>query len=345
MSTLIIWGVASFVLSFGLTVLIKRFAHILGVLDRPQAKRKIHKRPIAQGGGVAIFIAVCAVIIGLLYSGNLLTAGEITSNHYIGVLLGGLVLMIGGYIDDRWGIPPYAAIVAPMIAAGLAIGFGIEVDKLTNPFGGIIELTQVQSATLVFVWLMVVMYTTKFLDGLDGLATSVSGVGAAMIMLLSLTTAYFQPDVAILSAVSIGALLGFLFWNIHPASIFLGEGGSLFVGYLLGVLSVISGGKLAVALLVLGIPLFDAVWVVVRRFRAGGVKQIFIGDRKHLHHRLLDRGWSQHRIVALYLFVALTFGSSTLFLQSREKLVALVLLTILLMIGAYVIVKKDRKVT
>jgi UDP-GlcNAc:undecaprenyl-phosphate/decaprenyl-phosphate GlcNAc-1-phosphate transferase len=342
MNTLIIWGVAAFVLSFCLTVLIKRFAHVLGVLDQPVLKRKIHKRPIAQGGGVAIYIAVAAVILGLVFSGDLLTAGEISSNHYFGVLLGGLVLMVWGYIDDRWGLPPHAAILGPVIAAGLAIGFGIEVDKITNPFGGVIELSSGMSSILVFVWLMVVMYTTKFLDGLDGLATSITATGGLMIMLLALTAAYFQPDVALLSAISIGALLGFLFWNVHPASIFLGEGGSVFVGYLLGVLSVISGGKLAIALLVLGIPLFDAVWVVVRRFRVGGIKQIFIGDRKHLHHRLLDRGWSQHRIVAMYLFVALAFGSSALFLQSKEKLVALVLLTIMLMIGAYVIVKKDK---
>ncbi len=340
---LIVWGATAFVLSFCLTVLIKRFAHVLGVLDRPVSSRKIHTRPIAQGGGAAIYLAVSAVVIGLLLSGDLLTSGEITSRHYIGVLFGGLMLMIGGYVDDRWGLPPRMAIVAPIVAAALAVGFGIEVDKLTNPLGGVIEISATASGVLVFAWLMLVMYTTKFLDGLDGLATSTTAVGGLMIMLLALTTAYYQPDVSLLAAISIGALLGFLFWNVHPASIFLGEGGSVFVGYLLGVLSVISGGKLAILLLVLGIPLFDAVWVVLRRFRAGGLRQIFIGDRKHLHHRLLDRGWGQHRIVALYLFVALMFGSSALFLQSREKLVALTLLTILLLIGAYVIVKKDPK--
>lgn len=337
---MLIWGAVAFGISFILTVLIKRFAHELGVVDHPELARKIHEKPKALLGGAAIFISVCVVVAGVLLSGDALTAGEITSRHFVGVFFGGLILMVGGYADDRWKLPPHSSIVAPLLAAGLAVAFGIEIEKLTNPFGGVIELSTIQSGILVFTWLMIVMYTTKFLDGLDGLATSVTASGILMIVLLATTVAYAQPDVALLGSISLGALLGFLFWNVHPASIFLGEGGSVFVGYLLGTLAVISGGKLAIALLVLGIPMFDAAWVVMRRYRMGGLKQVVVGDRKHLHHRLLDRHWGQHRIVAFYVCVALSFGTSALFLQSREKLVALVLLILLLCIGAYVVVKK-----
>jgi len=179
---------------------------------------------------------------------------------------------------------------------------------------------------------------------LDGLASSVTGVGALMVMLLSLTAAYYQPDVALLSAVVIGAIVGFLFWNFHPATIFLGEGGSTFVGFLLGVLAVISGGKLATALLVLGIPLLDAVWVVVRRFRAGGLKQIFVGDRKHLHHRLYDLGLGQKQVVLVYVMVASAFGVTALFFQSREKLVALVVLCLIMLIAAFFFSQKEKRV-
>ena len=352
MILLISWGLLAFFLSFLLTLLVRRLALTAGIVDKPTVPRKIHSRPVARLGGLAIYISVSAVVIGILVTSNALTSGEITSWHYIGVLIGGLILMIGGYLDDRYDLPAHTRIFAPILAALVAIGFGIEVDKLTNPFsaiggyafggGGFIYLTSLQSDFLVFVWLMLVMYTTKFLDGLDGLATSVTSVGAIMILLLSLTAAYFQPDVALLSAVTIGAYLGFLFWNVHPASIFLGEGGSTFVGFMLGTLAVISGGKVATALLVLGIPLMDVVWVISRRWREGGIARVFIGDKKHLHHRLLALGWGQTRIVILYVAVAAAFGVSALFLQSREKLVALIILSLLMILTALFFVQKER---
>ena len=340
--TLILWGTLSFVLSFLLTLFVRRLAIHFHIVDEPGSWRKIHRRPVAMLGGIAGFVAILAAMIGILSSSDALTSGEIDVSHYVGILLGGLILMVGGLLDDRFKLPPRFAIIAPVLAAITAIGFGIEVDKLTNPFGGQIILESWQSDLLVFVWLLVVMYTTKFLDGRDGLATSVTSVGALMVMLLSLTVAYFQPDVALLSAVTLGAFIGFLFWNVHPASIFLGEGGSTFVGYMLGVLAVISGGKLATALLVLGIPLLDAVWVVSRRWREGGFSRIIQGDTKHLHHRLLKLGWGQTHIVLLYVVIASAFGASALFLQSREKLVALLILGVIMVLAAFLLVQKDR---
>lgn len=340
---LLIWGIVAFAISFFTTVFVKHFAFRKGLIDRPQKERKIHDRPTARLGGLAIYLAILIVVIVLLLTSPILTAGRITATHYIGLLVGGLILMIGGALDDRFDLPPWFTILSPVLASLVLIGSGIEIEKLTNPFGGVLFLTSTQSDILVFVWLMVVMYTTKFLDGLDGLATSVSTIGALMILLLALTAAYYQPDVSLLSAVSIGAFLGFLFWNFHPASIFLGEGGSTLVGFLLGTLAVISGGKLATALLVLGIPLFDVVWIVLRRLKAGGLRKIFQGDRKHLHHRLLDLGLGQRRIMLLYIFVASAFGVSTLFLQSREKLVALVLLGLMMLVAAAMLVQHERK--
>lgn len=340
--TLILWGALSFVLSFFLTLFLRRIAIYFGIVDQPGLLRKIHSHPVAMLGGIGIFVAIASATLGILTSNNLLTSGEIDPRHYIGVLLGGLILMIGGFIDDRHELPPRLAIIAPILAALSAIGLGVEVDKLSNPLGGQIILTGWQSDILVFVWLMIVMYTTKFLDGLDGLATSVTSVGTLMILLLSLTVAYFQPDVALLSAITLGALIGFLFWNVHPASIFLGEGGSTFVGYMLGILAVISGGKLATALLVLGIPFLDVGWVVARRWREGGLPRVFQGDKKHLHHRLLKLGWGQTPIVLLYVVIASAFGVSALFLQSREKLIALLILAIIMGLSALLLVQRDR---
>lgn len=344
MTTMILWGALAFVLSFLFTFLVRRLALIFHLVDTPNLPRKIHTRPVAQLGGIAIFLSIAVAVVGILLSGDLLTSGEITFRHYVGVLLGGAILMIGGYLDDRFDLSPVAAIIAPILAALTSIGFGIEIEKLTNPLGGIVVLEAWQSDVLVFTWLLIVMYTTKFLDGLDGLATSVSSVGTLMIMLLALTTAYYQPDVALFSSVVLGAFLGFLFWNIHPASIFLGEGGSLFVGYMLAILAVISGGKVATALLVLGIPILDAVWVVGRRFKEGGLHRIFEGDKKHLHHRLLRIGWGQTTIVILYVAIASLFGASALLLQSRQKLIALLILSLVMALMALFLVRKDRHV-
>lgn len=344
-SLLISFGVTSFMIAFFATVIVRFVATKWHIVDHPHHPKNVHTHPIPRLGGNAIYLAVAVAVIGSLLSSKWLVSGEIHYVQYIGFLLGGLILMIGGYIDDRFELPPRFAIIAPLIASVTVVLFGVNIEKLTNPFGGIIYLQLWQSDIIVFLWLMVVMYTTKFLDGLDGLATSVTSISSLMVLLLSLTVAYFQPDVALLAAIVLGAQLGFLFWNFHPASIFLGEGGSTLVGYLVGMLAVISGGKLATALLVLGVPLLDVMWIILRRFRQGGFKQIFVGDRKHLHHRLLDRGWSQTQIVLFYIFISGMFGVSTLFLQSKEKVIILFLLAGLMMVAAAFFVKKEKRNT
>lgn len=333
---------AAFLVSVILTAFMRFLATRLGVVDAPDGNRKLHARPVPLLGGTAVYATVALFTVALVAGTGVLTAGEITTTHYAGFLIGGFVLMVGGWLDDRYGLPPRYAIIAPALAAFIAVAFGIEVDKLTNPFGGVIFLAPWQSDVLVFSWLMAVMYTTKFLDGLDGLATSISAIGALMVMCLALTVAYLQLDVAALAAVCLGAMLGFLLFNRHPASVFLGEGGSTFVGYALGTLAVISGGKLATALLVVAIPMMDAAWIVVRRFREGGIRRVWRGDRTHLHHRLLDRGWSQRQIVAAYALFAFAFGTSALFLQSREKLVAFVALSAFAFVVAIVLSRGDR---
>lgn len=335
---------AAFFLATVATVIVRQLALRFGIVDRPTGGRKIHAKATPLLGGIAIFVAVAAVVDVLLVTSTSLTGGDISVRHYVGFLLGGTILMIGGFLDDRFNLPAKFAIVAPVIAAVTAIAFGIEITKLTNPLGGVIFLEHWQSNAIVFVWLLVVMYTTKFLDGLDGLATGVSSIGTLMVLLLASTAAYFQPDVATFATVCLGAMLGFLAFNFHPAKIFLGEGGSTFVGFVVGTLAVISGGKLATALLVLAIPMLDVVWIMVRRFRAGGLSQVFKGDRKHLHHRLLDRGWSQRQIVAAYYLVAIVFGCSALFLQSKEKLIALAAIVALMFVVAIVLSKQDKSV-
>lgn len=334
------WFLLAFALSTVATKLLIDFDQKKGNVDRPDRDRKIHKTPVPHSGGLAIYFALTIILVAVLASSGTLTQGLIGLNHYLGFLIGGAVLMFGGYLDDRLELSPKVSIWFPIVAALCLIGFGVEITKLTNPLGGVIELTSLQSDLLVFFWLMGVMYTTKLLDGLDGLATGITGIGAFMIMLLSLSVAYYQPDVALLALIVLGVWIGFWYWNFNPAKIFLGEGGSTFVGFTLGTLAVISGGKLATALLVIAIPILDVVWQITRRFRAGGIKQIFKADRLHLHFRLFDLGWSQRKVILLYYAVAIVFGVSTLFLQSHQKLIALGSLVVLMIVIAWLLSNK-----
>jgi UDP-N-acetylmuramyl pentapeptide phosphotransferase/UDP-N-acetylglucosamine-1-phosphate transferase len=169
------------------------------------------------------------------------------------------------------------------------------------------------------------MYTTKLLDGVDGLVSGLGLIGSLVIFLFTSTTQYSQPDIAVAALIFSGACLGFLVLNFNPAKIFLGEGGSLFIGYVLGVLAIISGGKIAIALLIMGLPILDVFWTIARRLLKG--KNPFrFADRQHLHHRLLDLGLSPRQTVAVFYVFAAVFGLSGLFLQSRGKLLALIIL-------------------
>jgi UDP-GlcNAc:undecaprenyl-phosphate GlcNAc-1-phosphate transferase len=187
-------------------------------------------------------------------------------------------------------------------------------------------------------WLLGMTYTTKLLDGLDGLATGVTTVGAVMIALLALSSAFFQPDVALLSMMFAAALFGFWLWNMYPAKIFLGEGGSTFLGYALGVLAIISGSKLATTLLVVGLPVLDVLVVIGRRWYQG--KPIMKGDRSHLHHALLDAGLSPRLTVLVYMSVASLFGVTTLIFASWQKVIALGILTMISFLFIQVVYRK-----
>jgi len=345
-----------FFLTFFLSVIMTGLVYLamkkLRVVDVAKSKRrKIHKNKIPLGGGLAIFVSFFVVAGMLVSSGDI--GIVITPQHIFGLFLGGLVLMVGGFLDDKYVMRPWAQFFFPVLAAVLVIVFGIGSHTVSNPFGGSIALDQwavslgsfgnivLFADILVFFWLMTMMFTTKFLDGLDGLVTGVVTIGALMIFFLSTSAEWYQPEVATLSIVFAGACLGFLLWNWHPAKIFLGEGGSLFTGFLLGSLAIMSGGKIATTLLVVGLPMLDVVRVLIRRIQKK--KPVYIGDSEHLHFKLLDSGLSQKQAVLLFYTISLLFGATTLFLQSSEKIVAfLFLLVLMLLLGIWFSKKEGR---
>ncbi len=327
-----------FVLSICFSFFIKNVAFKFNVLDNPDGILKKHLKPTPLLGGVAIFLSF---FLGLFLVHKQLVAGDLEYSHWIGVFVGACFLMLGGFLDDKYNLSPSRQIIFPLLAIIVVILGGVEISKITNPFGGFVFLDKYclfsflgntysfVSAFFVSVWLLGMMYTTKLLDGVDGLVTSITAVGAFIIFLFTMTTRYYQPDIGLASLILLASCLGFLLFNWHPAKIFLGEGGSLFLGYILGVLAIISGGKIAIALLVMGIPIMDVFLIIINRLREG--KNPFrFADRKHLHFRLLDLGISQQKVVIFYIIISLIFGFSALFLQSLGKILALGILVLIM---------------
>jgi UDP-GlcNAc:undecaprenyl-phosphate GlcNAc-1-phosphate transferase len=319
--------VSVFFLAVIFTLVIKRLARRLGVVDQPNEQRKIHLFATPLLGGLAIFIAF---FVALYFLHPRLLTGNLEPRHWLGFFIGACVLMIGGFLDDKYRLTPLKQIIFPLLAIIAVVFGGVQIEKITNPFGGFIYLG-LWSAPLIAVWLLGMMYTTKLLDGLDGLVTGVSAIGAFIIFLFTMTTKYYQPDIGLAALILSAACLGFLLFNWHPASIFLGEGGSLFLGFALGVLAIISGGKIAIALLVMGVPILDVFWTIIRR-AAAGVNPFKFADRKHLHFRLLDLGLSQRKVALIYYFFAAFFGLFALFLQSLGKIYALSILLVLMIL-------------
>jgi len=302
-------------LSFSTVLIIKKLAIRFNFVDKPDEDRKKQANPVPLMGGLGIFLVF---FLMLFLNHDKILSGNLNINHWLGFLAGGIVLMVGGYFDDKYRLKAGVQLVAPVLAIILVLLGGIEISKMSNPFGGYLYFDKFLSNIFLFVWLMGMMYTTKLLDGVDGLVSGVVGIGAFIIFLFTMTTKYYQPDIGFASLILFATCVGFLILNWHPAKIYLGEGASLFLGYALGVLAIISGGKIAIALLVMGIPIMDVFWIIIRRLREG--KNPFkFADRKHLHFRLIDLGLSPVKTVLFYYLISTIFGLSALFLQSLGK--------------------------
>ncbi len=348
-------------MSVVLTWSVRQFALRRNIVDRPDEdpQRKIQRQPIPLLGGLALYLTMVLVVLGYTLFTDRVLGGYLLPKHLIGLAIAGALLMLGGYLDDRFRLSAGRQIWWPILASLVVIGVGIGVTYISNPFGGVLYLDQVQwqlftiGATpyhiilfadlFAFVWLMGMMYTTKFLDGLDGLVSGITTIGALVLFFLSINQDVAQPETALLAAILAGACLGFLFFNFHPAKIFLGEGGSVFTGFMLGVLAIISGAKIATAMLIMGIPILDVAWVIIRRLwrRESPFRT---ADTKHLHFQLLGVGFSHRTAVLLLYVITMIFGGAAIFLSnSQEKLRALLVLVIVMVVLVSIIVVQYRR--
>lgn len=335
--------ILSFIISFFLTLLARKISFKLKIIDYPDAERKIHDKPIALLGGWAIYLSfVLLTLLFVIFFPDLILTYNINLIQILGIILAGLILMISGTFDDKYNLSPGKQFIWISISCLIIIFSGTTIKFITRPGGGVIDLTGSQvnflgqnlyliGAILTFIWLLVITNTTKLLDGIDGLASGITGIGMLILFIVSLFWDKPNSGTPILILILAGSIFGFLILNFYPAKIFLGNGGSNFLGLAIGVMAIISGAKIATALLVMGVPLLDMLWVIIQRV-IKGQSPFKHADRKHLHFRLLSLGLSKRQTVLSLYFISLIFGIIALFQGTIGKLTTLFILVLFIII-------------
>jgi UDP-GlcNAc:undecaprenyl-phosphate/decaprenyl-phosphate GlcNAc-1-phosphate transferase len=317
--------VVALILALVLTPLARRLAMRRDALDHPE-ERRVNTTPVPRGGGLAVAAAFLLVAIGVLIANEafrLWSVEDRLSANQIAALLGGGALAAAlGTLDDWFDLRARLQLLGQLAVAVLAVALGITVDQVANPFaGGYIPVTGAFATVFTLFWIVGMINSINFIDGLDGLSSGIGAIAAVTLGVIGLTSATNdQPAVAILCLALAGALFGFLRWNWHPATIFSGTSGVMFLGYTLAIFSVLGTAKVAVALLVLGVPIIDTFFIIIRRVSHG--RSPFSPDRKHLHHRLLDVGLSHRQTVVLIYAICAGLAGLSLVLSGTGQALA-----------------------
>ncbi len=330
----IVFAALTALCSYACSCVSSKFAMKVHAVDEPTGGRKIHARPIPLWGGLGISLAIFVMLYVSAWLGFLPARG-VNFEQLFGWFAGTLILLIGGMLDDVHPMPPFVQILFPIAAAIAVIAGGISIVQITNPSTHLgyslvwwkLGVISFPADLVTFVWLILATYATKLLDGLDGLVSGMVVIGTGLVGALSVSFTYFQPAVAMVSAIVGGAYLGFLPRNVYPAKQFLGESGATIAGFSLGVLAILSSAKIAIALAVLAIPMTDILLVVLGRLRRGA--PWYRGDMTHLHFKLLQMGLSPRRAVLLLCGIALAAGLVTFTLQTRGKIFLIATLILL----------------
>lgn len=321
----------------------------IGWIDDPQKNpvpKTVHAKPVPRGGGLVVAAGIASVFFFLPLSPMML-----------GIIAGGIILLVSGTLDDRFDINPYIRYGLNILAALCVIVAGVGIDYVTNPFGaGVIQLGTIGphidimgvqfslfADGLALLWIVWNMNAVNWSKGVDGQMPGFVAIAAFFIAVLSLR---FQGDqtqghVTLLSLAVSGAYAGFLIWNAYPQKMMPGYAGGSLAGYFLSLLAILSGAKIATALLLLAIPTVDGLYTVARRIASG--RSPFWGDRGHLHHKMLDAGWGRRRIAFFYWATTFVFGVIALQLDSRSKAYAMMAVAILFLL--LVIWLKQRSIT
>ena len=312
---------AALVISFLTTPLVKTFATRVGAIDVPNDERRVHDHPIPRLGGLAIFIAFLLSVV--LFA-------DITSQVQ-GILLGAVVVVVIGVIDDIVPLSAGLKFIVQIAAALIAVFHGVRIEIVSNPnifsaaeylkFGAL-------SIPITVFWIVAITNSVNLIDGLDGLAVGVSTIASVTMFVIALVVA--EGNVAIILAALVGACVGFMPYNLNPAKIFMGDTGALLLGFVLSTVSIIGLFKFyaiisfAVPFLVLGLPLFDTAFAFFRRICTG--HNPMKPDRGHFHHRLIDMGLNQKQAVAILYAISAVLGLAAVVITTSGEVRAMIVI-------------------
>jgi UDP-GlcNAc:undecaprenyl-phosphate GlcNAc-1-phosphate transferase len=302
----------------------KKLAFVIGAIDIPKDGRRVHKKPIPRLGGAAIYLG--AIISVLLFLPK--------TEETFCIAAGCTIIAVLGIFDDKYELSPKVKLLGQIIAATVLIIGGVKIDWLTNPFGNGMIYLGIFALPLTLFWVVGITNAMNLIDGLDGLAAGIAIISSGSLFIVSLINGRYEA--AIVTAAVTGAALGFLPYNFNPAKIFMGDTGSMFLGFVLSAVSIQGAVKsaaaiaIAVPILALGVPIFDTTFAIIRRTKNG--KPIMQPDKGHLHHRLLEMGLTQIQAVLVMYGVSLFLGISAVVISYISGVKGLVILCIVVFI-------------
>ncbi len=322
----------SSIAAFLLTPLVRRKAIEWGAVAVPDKGRHIHLRPTPRLGGVAIYIAFTVSLLCVPLLGNLVSdIFQANLPRMLALLLPATFIFCFGVFDDFHGASAPLKVTVQTIAAAMVYAGGLRIENISSPFGGYWQLPLLLSFPLTAAWIILITNAFNLIDGIDGLAAGSSVF--ALLSILVFSIAQGNPEISLITIVLVGAVIGFLRYNFNPATIFLGDSGSLFLGFMAAALSLAGSQKgstivaIAIPLVSFGLPITEVGLSLLRRYLSGA--PLLTGDRGHIHHRLLDRGLSQRQVVILLYAVSAIFSLFGLMLLNPQRNIGALILFVL----------------
>ena len=319
------WGdiaiafILAFVVAFVATPYTIKIARKVGAVDIPKDERRMHKKSMPKFGGPAVILGFLVSTIYLLIVMSMEQSINLFSFEEYGKKLLGFLIGIGiitafCVVDDIKTIKPLTKLVGQLLAAIVAVVAGIRIDGITLPFLNFPEIHQVTSIILTIAWIIIVTNAINLIDGLDGLSSGISVISAVSLLIIFVLNGSSMVSIVLIAALA-GALVGFLPFNFSPAKTFIGDTGSNFLGFALAIISILGSAKtytaavIVLPLIVLGLPIFDTVFAIIRRMiRGKSKKAVFKADKGHLHHKLVARGYNQKQAVLILYGISAIFG-------------------------------------
>ncbi len=332
---------AALVISFLMTPVVKTFAYKVGAVDVPKDARRMHKIPIPRLGGLAIFIGF---MVSVLVLGNVRGNGQMQS-----ILLGSVIIVVLGVVDDIMALPAMLKFVVQIAAALIPALNGVVIQAFSNPnifSDSLYWVLGPLSVPFTVLWIVAITNAVNLIDGLDGLANGVSAISATTMLVIALLAS--EAEVAVVMAALVGACVGFMPYNLNPAKMFMGDTGATFLGYILATMSIQGLFKFyavisfAVPFLILGLPIFDTAFAFIRRIAHG--QSPMHADRGHIHHRLIDMGLNQKQAVATLYVISAMLGLSAVVLTTggeQKAMLFFLALCIVAVVAARVVFPKE----